>query len=55
MSFEIDTMHVVMPLDPYEGDWYNEPMDEDAWRSIIENIYKITGCREDYINPITNG
>jgi hypothetical protein len=23
--------------------------------SVIENIYKITGCREDYINPTTDG
>jgi hypothetical protein len=43
MSFETDTLCMVMPLDPYEGgDRYNEPMDEDAWSSVIENIYKIT-------------
>jgi hypothetical protein len=30
MSFETDTLCVVAPLDPYEGDWYNEPVDEDA-------------------------
>jgi hypothetical protein len=47
MSFEIDTLCVVTPLDPYEGDRYNEPVDEDVWRSVIENIYKITDHRED--------
>jgi hypothetical protein len=41
-----------MPLDPYEGDRYNEPVDEDAQSSIMENIYNIMGHREDYINPI---
>jgi hypothetical protein len=46
MSFETDTLHVITPLDPNEGDRYNEPVDEDAWRSIIENIYKITGHRK---------
>jgi hypothetical protein len=55
MSFETNTLRVVVPLYPYEGDCYNGLVDEDAWSSIIENIYKATGCREDYINPITNG
>jgi hypothetical protein len=30
-------------------------MNEDVWSSIIEKIYHITGCREDYINPTMNG
>jgi hypothetical protein len=51
MSFETDTLHVVMPLDPYEGDRYNEPMDEDAWSSVIENIYKITGAQGGLHQP----
>jgi hypothetical protein len=55
MSFETDTLRVVTPLDPYEGDMYNEPVDEDAWSSIIENIYKITSHREDYNNPTADG
>jgi hypothetical protein len=55
MSFETDTLCVVAPLDPYEGDRYNEPVDEDAQSSVIENIYKIMGHREDYINPTTDG
>jgi hypothetical protein len=28
---------------------------EDAHKSIIENIYQITGHREDYINPTVDG
>jgi hypothetical protein len=55
MSFEIDTLHMVAPLDPYEGNQYNEPVDEDAHSSVIENIYKITRCKEDYINPTIDG
>jgi hypothetical protein len=55
MSFGTDTLCVVSPLDPYEGDIYNDPLDEDAHRSTIENIYKITGHREDYINPTVDG
>jgi hypothetical protein len=55
ISFETNTLHVVTPLDPYEGDKYNEPVDEDVWSSIIENIYKILGCREDYIKSPADG
>jgi hypothetical protein len=43
MSFETDTLHIIAPLDPNEGDRYNEPMNEDV-ELIIENIYQITGC-----------
>jgi hypothetical protein len=43
------------PLDPYEGDHYNELVDEDAQSSSIENIYKVMGHREDYINPTADG
>jgi hypothetical protein len=46
---------VIAPLDPYEGDIYNEMIDEDVQSSIIENIYNIMGCREYYFNPTTNG
>jgi hypothetical protein len=55
MSFETYTLHVVAPLEPYEGDQYNELVDEDAWSLVIQNIYKIAGHKEDYINPTTNG
>jgi hypothetical protein len=34
---------------------YNEPTNEYAYRSIIENTYNITRCKEDYVNPTTKG
>jgi hypothetical protein len=46
---------VIAPLDPNEGDRYSELIDEDARSSIIENIYKITGRKKDYINPTVDG
>jgi hypothetical protein len=55
MSFEIDTLHVVSPLDPYEGYRYNDPINEEAWILVIKNIYKITRCNDDYINPTVDG
>jgi len=38
MSFEKDTLHIIVPLDTNEDERYNEPMKEDAQSSIIENI-----------------
>jgi hypothetical protein len=55
MLFETNTLHVIAPFDPNEGHGYNEPVDEDAQRSIIEIIYKIMGRREDYVNPTMDG
>ena len=49
------TLRMIAPLYLNEGDNYNEPMNEDAQSSIIENIYPITGHIEDYINPTTDG
>jgi hypothetical protein len=55
MSFETGTLPMITPLDPNEGDSYNEPIDEDAQRSTIENIYNIIGCKKDYVNPMKHG
>jgi hypothetical protein len=55
ISFDNETLHMVVPLDPYEGDHYNDIDDKDAQISKIENIYKVTMCREDYINPTADG
>jgi hypothetical protein len=52
---ETDTMCIISPLDPNEGDMYNELVDEDAHSSVIENIYKILGHMEDYVNPTMDG
>jgi hypothetical protein len=43
------------PLYPNKGGKYNESVDEDAQSSVIENIYKITRFREDYVNPMEHG
>jgi hypothetical protein len=46
---------VITPLDPNEGNRYNENVNEDAQSSIIENIYQITRHKEYYINPLADG
>jgi hypothetical protein len=32
-------------------DHYNDHVEKDAKSLAIENIYNVTKCREDYINP----
>jgi hypothetical protein len=51
MSFEMDTLCIIVSLHLNEGDKYNELVNEDARSSIIENIYQITWHAKDYINP----
>jgi hypothetical protein len=55
MSFKTNTLHVVVSLDPNEGNRYNKTVKVDAWSLIIENIYNITGCKKDYVNTKTYG
>jgi hypothetical protein len=55
MAFEVDTLCMITPLDPNEGDMYNEIVDEDASILVIQNIYKIGGHTEGYINPTAYG
>jgi hypothetical protein len=55
MSFETDNLCMITPLHPNEWDYYNEMVYENAQRLVIKNIYKITGCREYYVNPMMDG
>lgn len=55
MPFEIDMLCMIAPLYLNESVRYNEIVNEDVQSSIIENIYQITGRREDYINSIIDG
>jgi hypothetical protein len=55
MYFETNTLHVIVPIDLNEYNKYNDPVNEDEKRYIIENIYQIIQRREDYINPTVDG
>jgi hypothetical protein len=55
MSFEMNNVCVIVPLDWVEGDRYNELVNEDVQSSIIENIYNIIGHKEDYVNSTIDG
>jgi hypothetical protein len=53
MNFERDGLRFIAPLDPYEGQWYTEPIREEDHTYALENIYKLTTRQQDYINPTT--
>jgi hypothetical protein len=54
MSFETNTLRLIVPLDPNEGNRYNDLVNEDAESSIIKKIYNITRCKQDYVSPIVD-
>jgi hypothetical protein len=56
MTFEVDRIKVVQPLDPYVGPRYTEPMDNNMEGEDLDHLYIVTeGMREDYINPTVDG
>jgi hypothetical protein len=55
MMFEGDGLRVIAPLDPDEGHRYIEPIREEDCAYELENIYKLTARKKDYINPTTDG
>jgi hypothetical protein len=55
MNFEKYGLRVITPLDPYEGQWYTEPIIEEDHAYALENIYNLTTRQQDYINPTAGG
>jgi hypothetical protein len=55
MTFEGDGLRVISPLDPDEGRRYTYPIREEDRAYELENIYKLTTRKHDYINPTTYG
>jgi hypothetical protein len=55
MTFERDNLRVIAHLDPDEGQRYTEPIKEEDHAYKLENIYKLTARKQNYINPTTDG
>jgi hypothetical protein len=56
MTFEVDGIKVVQPLDPYVSPRYMEPTNNNMEGEYLDHLYVVTsGMREDYINPIVDG
>jgi hypothetical protein len=56
MTFEADGIKVFQPLDPYVGDRYTEPTNNNMEGEDLDQLYTVTtGTREYYINPTVDG
>jgi hypothetical protein len=55
MIFESREYIVIDPLDPSKGGWYVEPATDNILTKDVNQLYRITVCEEDYINPNTDG
>jgi hypothetical protein len=56
MTFEVEGIKVVQPLDPYVGPRYTEPTDNNMEGEYLDQLYTvIVGTRNDYINPTADG
>jgi hypothetical protein len=56
MTFEVDSMKLTQPLDPYQGPRYTDPTEENMEQDILDQICTLTsGKRVDYINPTADG
>jgi hypothetical protein len=56
MTFEVDGIKVVQPLDLYVGPRYTEPTDNNMEGEYLDQLYIVSiGTREDYIHHIVDG
>jgi hypothetical protein len=56
MTFKVDGLKVVQPLDPYLGPRYTKPSKDNMDPDFLDHMYTMTkGNCADYINPTTDG
>jgi hypothetical protein len=53
MTFESGYYRFIVPLDPSKGERFLEPTCLDM--EEINQLYKTTTCKEDYVNPTAYG
>jgi hypothetical protein len=55
MTFKVDGLRVIAPMDPDEGRRYTKPIREEDCTYELDHIYKLTTRQQDYINPTIDG
>ena len=55
MTFEGHNIRVIAPFNPSTGPRYTEPIRAEEEAKEIDDLYKMTTTRDDYINPTTYG
>lgn len=52
MTFEVDGVSVIQPLDPYQDSTFTELVYDVEEPNLLDQLYQLTsGKMEDYINP----
>ena len=55
MTFEGHNIRVIAPLDPLMGPRYTKPIWAEEEAKEIDDFYKMTTTKDDYINPTADG
>jgi len=56
MTFEVEGVRLIKPLDPYQGHKFTEMTSDKEEPRLLDQLYKITTWRrENYINPTIEG
>lgn len=56
MTFGVEGVRVIQPLDPYQGPRFTELTDDNEELGLLDQLYRlIIGRQEDYINPTAKG
>ena len=55
MTFEGHNIKIILPLDPSKGPRYTEPIHAEDEMKEVDDLYKMTTIKDDYIYPIVDG
>lgn len=55
MTFEVNNIRIITPLDPTKGPRYTEPICAQEEMRDVDDLYKVTSSRDDYNNPTVDG
>ena len=55
MTFEGHNIRIITPLDPSMGPRYTKPIRVEEEAKEIDDFYKMTMTKDDYINPTADG
>ena len=55
MTFEDSQIRVIVPLDPFQGPRYIEPIRVEEEARNMESPYQMISNQSDYINPTAEG
>ena len=55
MTFEGHNIRIIAPLDPSKGPRYTKPIRKEEELQEVDDLYKMTTVKDDYIDPTVDG